>query len=310
MCVVGATGLVGRTLIDVLIEKKFPLNELVLVASSSSVGSNFNVGDCVYKIKKLENEVFKDMDFVFFCAGGEISKKWVDIALGYEGIVIDNSSYFRMLERCSLIVPEVNFDTISLNDVISNPNCSTIQAVLCLNPLKKFGIKRVIYHTYQSISGSGNKALIDKEGYYPFNIKKTCIPKIDSYTIDGYTLEEMKMINETKKILNISDLNVSSTCVRVPVDFSHGVGIVVEFEKDFLLDDIYKAFNDCEEIILVDCPTSIHSNGNDKVYVGRIRKDIYNPKTLMFYCVADNIRRGAASNAVLIALKIIKNGIA
>ena len=310
VCIVGATGLIGRTVVEELFAKKFPIEELFLVASSRSVDKIIYINETSFKIVQLEKEIFKNMDFVFFCAGSEISRIWVPIALEMGAIVIDNSSYFRMDNNCSLIVPEINFDMININNVIANPNCSTIQSVICLDALKEFGLTKVIYNTYQSISGSGNKALVSKESYYPYNINITCIPKIDNYLENGYTLEEIKMINETKKILQLSGLPVNATCVRVPVDFSHGVSVIVSLEKDFSLEDIYNAFANKGGVKIVDCPTSIHSNGNDYVYIGRIRKDINDPKTLMFYCVADNLRRGAASNAVKIALKIIENYIA
>lgn len=297
-------------LLDVLVEKDFPINNLVLCASEKSLGKEIKVKDKFYSINLICNEIFKDINFAFFCAGSSVSKYWVKIALDSGCIVIDNSSYFRMKEDCSLIIPEVNFNDLNTSGIIANPNCSTIQSVICLNALKKFKFKRIIYTTYQSISGSGNNALINRESFYPYDINKTCIPKIDEYLENGYTLEEMKMINETKKILNLPNLCVTSTCVRVPVDYSHGVNVLVEFENEFSTEEVLEELKKQEGIVIVETPTSIHSNGNDMVYIGRIKKDISNPKTLMFYCVADNIRRGAASNAVLIALKIIKNGIA
>jgi aspartate-semialdehyde dehydrogenase len=202
--------------------------------------------------------------------------------------------------------------------LIANPNCSTIQSVICLNALKPFGIKRVIYTTYQAVSGSGHKGIMALEkliNYYPYNIKETCIPQIDSFLDNGYTKEEMKMINETRKILNMPLLNITATCVRVPVVSSHAISVIVEFEEEFDLVDIFEAFNNQEGLIVLDnieknlYPTSINSMGNDNVYVGRIRKDLSNNKSLLFYCVADNIRKGAASNAVGIAIKIIEKSL-
>lgn len=310
VCVIGATGLVGRVLVEELIKKNFPLGKFVLCSSDSSVGKELEVLDRKFVLKPLDENIFRDMDFAFFCTAASVSQKWVVVAKEAGCIVIDNSSYFRMDKNCSLIVPEVNFNDLDLSNIIANPNCSTIQSVICLNALKKYGLKKVIYNTYQSISGSGNKALTDKENFYQWDINKTCIPKIDDITANGNTLEEMKMINETKKILNLPSLEVIATCIRVPVDFSHGVSIVVELENEISLSELGEALRMHEGIILTDYPTTIQSTGNDGVYVGRIRKDLFNSKTLMFYCVADNIRRGAASNAVLIALKIIENYIA
>ena len=212
-----------------------------------------------------------------------------------------------------MIIPSVNFS--SQYRLISNPNCSTIQSVICLNALKSFGLKRVVYNTYQAVSGSGMRGIDDlvnkKESFYPFNINKTCIPQIDTFLIDGYTKEEIKMINETKKILNMPKLDVVATCIRVPVLNSHGVSVLVELEKECSLLDIHDAFNKQEGLIIKEpYPTSIDSNESDLVYVGRIRKDLSLPNSFLFYCVADNIRVGAATNALKIALKIIENPIA
>ena len=308
--VVGATGLVGRTLIDVLMEQKFPINKLILCASSKSIGKEILINNTKYKISEISKEVFLKSDFAFFCAGGNVSKEWAIVAKDCGCVVIDNSNFFRMNKDCSLIIPEVNFLDLNINNIIANPNCSTIQAVICLNALKEYGLKRVIYQTYQSVSGSGNKALMNKDNYYLFNINDTCIPVVDKLTENGFSLEELKMINETRKILNKPNLNVTATCVRVPVDFCHGVSVLVELEKEFNVDEIVKVFKNSDGIIYEELPVSTISCGKDMVYVGRVRKDLSNPKTLMFYCVADNIRRGAASNAVFTALKIIKNCIA
>lgn len=310
VCVIGASGLVGRTLVSELFIKKFPLKELVLCASDVSDGKEIYIDDRKFYLQKIREDIFIDCDFVFFCAGSEVSKEWVEVARKYNCIVIDNSSYFRMRDDCSLIIPEVNIFDLDIKKVIANPNCSTIQSVLCLNALSKYGLKKVIYNTYQSISGSGNKAIIDRANYYIYDINKTCIPKIDNLYTNGFTIEEMKMINETKKILNLKNLDVVATCVRVPVDYCHGVSIVVELDEDVDIKKIYEDFSKQEGIVLSESLVFDDAFGNDKVYVGRIRKDIVNSKTLMFYCIADNLRRGAASNAVLIALKIIENGLA
>lgn len=272
-----------------------------------------------YYIGELYLNSFNKDDFIFFCAGTDISKEWVEIAKEAGGIVIDNSSFYRMNNDIPLIVPEVNFQQYDLkNKIVSNPNCSTIQSVIVLNPLKKYGLKRVFFTTYQSVSGSGMKGINDlintqrgnPNTFYPYNIKDTFIPQIDYILDSGFTKEEIKMVNETKKILNLPNLEVSATCVRVPIIYSHGVSIVVELDIECSLLEIREELKKQAGLIVLDStdiPTTIHSSGNDSVYVGRIRKDLSNPKMFHLFCVADNIRKGAASNAVSIAEEIIKN---
>jgi aspartate-semialdehyde dehydrogenase len=305
-------------LLKVLEEYDFPIKKLFLFASEKSVGKVINYKDEEVIVKKLEENSFKDIDFAFFVSNSNVSKKWAFVALNSGAIVIDNSSYFRLNSDVSLIVPEVNFSDFNLNiPFVSNPNCSTIQSVLVLNALKKFGIKRVIYNTYQAVSGSGVKgikALTDeKSSFYPYNIKETCIPKIDDALDNDYTKEEMKMINETKKILHMNDLNLSATCVRVPVLNSHAVSVMVQFDKEFSIKEVIDELSKHSELVIVNdlennlYPVSTLANNNDKVYVGRIRRDLSNSNSILFYCVADNLRRGAASNAVFIAKKIIEN---
>ena len=305
-------------LLKVLEEYDFPTKKLFLFASEKSVGKVINYKDEEVIVKKLEENSFKDIDFAFFVSNSNVSKKWAFVALNSGTIVIDNSSYFRLNSDVSLIVPEVNFSDFNPRiPFVSNPNCSTIQSVLVLNALKKFGLKRVIYNTYQAVSGSGvkgNKALIDKESsFYPYNIKETCIPKIDDALDNDYTKEEMKMINETKKILHMNDLNISATCVRVPILYSHAVSVMVQFDKEFTIEEVIEELLKHSELVIVNdlennlYPVSTLANNNDKVYVGRIRRDLSNSNSILFYCVADNLRRGAASNAVFIAKKIIEN---
>ena len=305
--------MVGSTLLKLIDEYNFPLNKLKLFASNKSFGKEIIFKNNRYYVDVLAENSFIDLDFVFFCAGSDVSKDWALLAVRCGCIVIDNSSYFRMDENVGLIIPSVNFS--SQYRLISNPNCSTIQSVICLNALKSFGLKRVVYNTYQAVSGSGMRGIDDlvnkKESFYPFNINKTCIPQIDTFLINGYTKEEIKMINETKKILNMPKLDVVATCIRVPVLNSHGVSVLVELEKECSLLDIYDAFNKQEGLIIKEpYPTSIDSNDNDFVYVGRIRKDLSKPNSFLFYTVADNVRVGAATNAIKIALKIIENPIA
>ena len=323
VAVIGATGVVGSMVLHLLAEKEFPINELRLFASERSAGREISFNDKIYEVEELNKDSFKNVDFAFFCAGSNIALEWVPIALESGSIVIDNSKVFRMNEDSSLIVPEINMnDFKGKGYVISNPNCSTIQSVIPLNALKKYGLKRVIYTTYQAVSGSGFKGIKEyydtlnglRESFYPYNINKTCIPQVDEFLDNGYTKEEMKMVDETKKILHLPYLNICATCVRVPVLNSHAVSVLVELEKDFEVNEIIEDFKNQPGLVVLDepmksiYPTSIASNGNDIVYVGRIRKDLSHPSSLLFYCAADNIRKGAASNAVMIAKRIIEDG--
>ena len=319
VAIVGATGLVGSTFIKVLEEYKFPIKSIKLLASARSAGKviNFMGEDCI--VEELTESSFVGVDLALFSAGGDISKKYAPIARECGCRVIDNSSAWRNDPDIPLIVPEVNINDYSMNKLIANPNCSTIQAILPLKALDDvFGLKRIVYSTYQAVSGSGMKGKNDlintlkgeDPKFYPHNISETCIPEIDVFLDNGYTKEEMKMVNETRKMLHKNDLLISATCIRVPVLNSHGVSIMCELDKEFTLDEIRKVFADFENIVVADdpmnhvYPTSTLSNGNDKVYVGRIRRDLSCKNGLLFYCTADNIRKGAASNAVQIALKL------
>ena len=319
VAVVGATGLVGRTFLKVLEEYNFPINELVLYASSRSAGSKVNFMGKEYTIVELTKDAFDNCDIALFSAGGGVSKEFAPIAAAKGAVVVDNSSAWRMEEECALVVPEINMEDIyTKSNIIANPNCSTIQSVLPLQALKPFGLKRIVYTTYQAVSGSGQKGVNDlaktkageKPEFYPYDISKTCIPEIDSFLDDGYTKEEMKMTNETRKILHLPDLPVSATCIRVPVESCHGVMVMAELDKDFTIEEIKEAFKHQEGIVLYDdvknhiYPNSIVAKDQDKVYVGRIRKDISTTNGILFYCVADNIRKGAAANAVQIALAL------
>lgn len=319
VAVVGATGLVGRTFLKVLEEYNFPINELVLYASSRSAGSKVNFMGKEYTIVELTKDAFDNCDIALFSAGGGVSKEFAPIAASKGAVVVDNSSAWRMEEECALVVPEINMEDIyTKSNIIANPNCSTIQSVLPLQALKPFGLKRIVYTTYQAVSGSGQKGVNDlaktkageKPEFYPYDISKTCIPEIDSFLDDGYTKEEMKMTNETRKILHLPDLPVSATCIRVPVESCHGVMVMAELDKDFTIEEIKEAFKNQEGIVLYDdvknhiYPNSIVAKDQDKVYVGRIRKDISTTNGILFYCVADNIRKGAAANAVQIALAL------
>ena len=315
VAVVGATGLVGRTFLKVLEEYNFPINNLILYASARSKGKVVTYCGKEYVIEELTKDSL-------FSAGGSISQEYAPIAESKGAVVIDNSSAWRMHEDCALVVPEINLDDIyTKRKIIANPNCSTIQSVLPLKPLSdKYGLKRVVYTTYQAVAGSGQKGVDDlrrtKEGqkpeFYPYDISNTCIPEIDSFLDDGYTKEEMKMVNETRKILHLENLPVSATCIRVPVEVCHGVMIQVELEKEFDLEEVKQVLASQEGIVLYDdpknhiYPNSIVAKDKDQVFVGRIRKDISTKNGLLLYCVADNVRKGAASNAVQIALAMVK----
>lgn len=320
VAVVGATGLVGRTFLEVLEEYNFPINELKLYASKRSAGNIVNYRGKDYTIIELTEDAFDNTDIALFSAGGGVSKQYAPIAAKKGAIVIDNSSAWRMDDNCSLIVPEINIDDVyEKSNIIANPNCSTIQSVLPLKALQDaFGLKKVVYTTYQSVSGSGQKGINDlnkclngeKNEFYPYDIANTCIPEIDEFLEDGYTKEEMKMVNETRKILHLPDLKVSATCIRVPVKACHGVMMQVELDKKFTLEEVREALKKQDGIILYDdvknhiYPNSIVAKGQDKVYVGRIRYDIANENSILLYCVADNIRKGAAGNAVQIAMAL------
>lgn len=323
LAIVGATGLVGRTALKVLEEKNFPNFEYKLFCSKKSAGTKVKFMEKEYIANELtENSFDEGFNFAIFSAGGETSKKFAPIAASKGCIVIDNSSAFRMDKNVPLVVPEVNPDDIFWNTgIIANPNCSTIQAVVALKPLDdKYKIKRIIYSTYQAVSGAGVNALEDLHSQADYNnlkkfshpIYNNCLPHIDVFMDDGYTKEEHKMINETKKILGNENLKITATTVRVPIENCHGESINIEFEKDFNLDDVKQLLKNSKGIVLYDditkdiYPIATVANGTDNVYVGRLRRDFSQPNTLNMWCVADNIRKGAASNAIQIMQKIIE----
>lgn len=321
VAIVGATGLVGSTFLKVLEEEKFPINNLILLASSKSKGKKIIYEGKEYEVEELTKDSFENVDIALFSAGGSVSLEYCPIAASKGAIVIDNSSSFRNRPDLPLVVPEVNPEDIRNYGIISNPNCSTIQSIVPLKALEKFGIKKVNYTTYQAVSGSGMKGINDLKNtlegkdneFYPYKISETCIPEIDSFLDDGYTKEEMKMVNETRKMLHMPNLPISATCIRVPVKNSHGVSIQVEFEKDFTLEEVRSLIANYPGLVLADdpknhiYPVSTMANGNNKIYVGRIRRDLSTPKGLLLYCVSDNVRKGAAANAVQIAKYIINN---
>ena len=323
LAIVGATGLVGRTVLKVLEEKNLPIDEYVLFASSKSAGKILKFMDKDYQVQELnENSFDSGFDYAIFSAGGSTSKKYAPIAASKGCIVVDNSSAFRMDEDVPLVVPEVNPEEIKNNHgIIANPNCSTIQAVLPLKALDdKYTIKRIVYSTYQAVSGAGKKGLADLENgrkgitkleKFPYPIYNNCLPHIDVFTENGYTKEEMKMINETRKILKRPDLKITATTVRVPVENSHSESINVEFEKTFELSELVETLKNFEGIVVQDDPASelyplaTNANGHDEVFVGRIRRDFSVENGVNLWVVADNIRKGAASNAIQIVEKMI-----
>lgn len=324
LAIVGATGLVGRTVLKILEEKDLPIYEYVLFSSKKSAGKIIHFKDKDYVVRELkENSFIKEyFDFAIFSAGGSTSLKFSPIAADNGCIVIDNSSAFRMDTDVPLVVPEVNPEDIKLNHgIISNPNCSTIQAVLPLKVLDdNYKIKRVVYSTYQAVSGAGINGIKDLENgikgisneKFPHPIYNNCLPHIDDFLDNGYTKEEEKMINETRKILHKPNLPITATCVRVPVFNCHSESINVELENDFYIDEIIKKFKNSTGIKVIDdvknnlYPLSCNCSGFDDVFVGRIRRDDSVKYGLNLWVVADNIRKGAATNAIQILEKMIK----
>lgn len=322
--VVGATGLVGSTFLKVLEEKKLKIDEYVLLASSKSKGKKIKFMEKEYVVEELTKNSFDNnrFDYALFSAGGKISEIYSPIAAKNGCIVIDNSSAFRMKEDVPLVVPQVNMnDAYTNNGIVANPNCSTIQAVIPLNILNKYyKIKRVIYSTYQAVSGAGINGIEDyintskgeKATKFPYPIYNNCIPHIDVFLENDYTKEEMKMIEETRKILHLEDLKITATCVRVPVLNCHSESINVEFEEEFDIEELKQNLAREDGIVLLDdtkkdiYPLATFVDGKDEVFVGRIRRDYSVKSGINMWCVADNIRKGAATNAVEILENLIK----
>ncbi|MCD8215314.1 MAG: aspartate-semialdehyde dehydrogenase [Clostridiales bacterium] len=324
LAVVGATGMVGRTFLKVLEEKQLPIENIWFFASKRSAGSKLTFNGKEYTVEELDEHSFdRGIDIALFSAGGGTSEIYSPIAASKGCVVIDNSSAWRMDPEVPLVVPEVNPEDVKWNKgIIANPNCSTIQAVVALKPLDNaFTIKRVVYSTYQAVSGAGRAGWEDLENgikgeapkKFPHPIANDCLPHIDVFTPGGYTKEEIKMIDETRKILHKPDLRVTATCVRVPVFNSHSESINVEFEKHFSMKEIAEVLSQSPGIIIQDdtskdeYPLAINATGTDEVYVGRIRRDNSVRHGINIWVVADNIRKGAASNAVQIAEYMIKN---
>ena len=317
VAVVGATGMVGNVMLQVLREQNFPITELIPVASEKSVGKQIEFGGLNFNVVGLETAVAMKPEIAIFSAGGDTSLEWAPKFAAVGTTVIDNSSAWRMDPTKKLVVPEINGELLTAADkIIANPNCSTIQLVLVLSPLhRKYGIKRVVVSTYQSITGTGVKAVqqmenervgISGEMAYKYPIDKNCIPQCDVFTENGYTKEEMKLTNETKKILDPS-INVTATAVRVPVVGGHSESVNIEFENDFDLAEVRKILHETSGVTLQDnldtfsYPMPKYAEGKDDVFVGRIRRDESQANTLNLWIVADNLRKGAATNAVQIA---------
>ena len=326
VAIVGATGLVGQTFLKVLKERNFPVEKLYLYASARSAGKTVNFVGKDYTVIELKDENIKDdIDVALFSAGGNISKEYAPKFKAKGAIVVDNSSAWRMEKDIPLVVPEANPEALDgHNGIIANPNCSTIQVMPVLKVLAdKYGLKRVIYSTYQAVAGSGQKGIDDLEANlkgepsknYPHQIAFNLLPHIDSFLDNGYTKEEMKMVEETRKILGLPDLKVTATCVRVPVKMGHAVSVNVELEKSFDLKDVFKAFEEKEGVVVKDdvsknvYPMPIEAEDTDEVYVGRIRRDESVENGLNLWVVADNIRKGAATNTIQIAETLIKKGV-
>ena len=324
IAVVGATGMVGKVMLKVLAERNFPLTELIPVASEKSVGKEIDFKEKKYKVVNLQPAVDLQPDIALFSAGGDTSKEWAPKFAEAGITVIDNSSAWRMDPTKKLVVPEINANSLSQEDkIIANPNCSTIQLVLTLKPLHdKYKIKRVIVSTYQSITGTGVKAVQQLENEYkgeqgemayPYPIHRNAIPHCDVFLENDYTKEEMKLTHETKKILNDNSVLVSATAVRIPVVGGHSESVNIEFENDFEITDVKKLLSETPGITLQDnpgvntYPMPIYADGKNDVFVGRVRKDHSHAKALQLWIVADNLRKGAATNAIQIAEYLVEN---
>ena len=323
IAVVGATGMVGRSFLKVLEEYKLPAESYTLFASAKSAGSQIDFMGEKYTVQELNEHSFDDgFDIALFSAGGSTSEKFAPIAAEHGCLVIDNSSAWRMNKDVPLVVPEVNPEAIKENKgIIANPNCSTIQAMVAIKPLHdKYKVKRIVYSTYQAVSGAGRAGWEDLENglrgeapkKFPHQIAGNCLPHIDVFLPNGYTKEEMKMVNETRKILGDDSLRITATTVRVPVFNSHSESINLEFEKPFDLDELKEVLRNAPGVIVEDdvennvYPLATEATGHDETFVGRIRRDESVKSGVNLWVVADNIRKGAASNAVQIAKKFIE----
>jgi len=318
VAVVGATGLVGSKMLQVLAERNFPVTELIPVASERSVGKEVEFKGRKYKVVSMTDAIAAKPAVAIFSAGGGTSLEWAPKFAEAGITVIDNSSAWRMDTTKKLVVPELNADALTAEDkIIANPNCSTIQMVVALNPLhKKYTIKRIVVSTYQSVTGTGKKAVdqlfnerkeVEGEMAYKYKIDLNAIPQIDVFLDNGYTKEEMKMVNETRKIMRDDSIRVTATTVRIPVMGGHSESVNVEFENDFDLNEVRQLLSEAPGVVLQDDPSTqqypmpLCAHERDEVFVGRLRRDETQPNTLNMWIVSDNLRKGAATNAIQIA---------
>ena len=329
VAVVGASGAVGDRMIRLLEERAFPVAAIKFLASERSAGKTVTFRSETYPIEPIAKEAFRGVEIVLSSTPGAVSREWSPIAAAAGAVVVDNSSAFRMDPDVPLVVPEVNPHDIAWNKgIIANPNCSTIQMVVALKPLHDAGrIRRVVVSTYQAVSGAGmrgirelesqaeatvNKGVMPSPSKFAHPIIGNCIPHIDEFLPSGYTKEEMKMVHETRKIMGDATIDVSPTCVRVPVPFSHSESIMVETERPITVEEARKLWAKAPGITVVDDPArakyplAADAAGRDDVFVGRIRQDLSRPNVLLFWCVSDNLRKGAATNAVQIAEELLK----
>ena len=325
LAVVGATGMVGEVMLKVLEERNFPVDELLLVASERSVGKKIAFREKEITVIGLETAIAERPAIAIFSAGGDTSLEWAPKFAAVGTTVIDNSSAWRMDPDKKLVVPEINASALTQNDkIIANPNCSTIQLVMVLAPLhKKYGMKRVVVSTYQSVSGTGVKAVrqmeneaagLEGEKAYPYPIHRNALPHCDTFLDNGYTKEEMKLAREPLKILADNSFSVTATAVRIPTSGGHSESVNVEFESDFNLEDVRTVLEETTGVVVQDRPDQnsypmpISAHGKDDVFVGRIRRDESQPYTLNLWIVADNLRKGAATNAIQIAEYLLQQG--
>jgi aspartate-semialdehyde dehydrogenase len=339
VAVVGATGAVGQQIIKTLENRKFPISQLTLLSSARSAGTKLDVNGVEYTVQEAKPESFKGVDIALFSAGGSVSKELASHAVEHGAIVVDNTSAYRMDENVPLVVPEVNEkDLLNHKGIIANPNCSTIQMVVALEPIReKYGLNKIIVSTYQAVSGSGvaaveemneqTKAILNNEAFEPailpvksdkkhYQIAFNAIPQIDLFQENGFTYEEMKMINETKKIMHDPKMHVAATCVRIPIAVGHSESLYMEIDQEGVsAEDIKELLKDAPGVVLQDDPANqvypmpADSVGKNDVFVGRIRKDLDNSKGFHLWVVSDNLLKGAAWNSVQIAESLVKLGL-